>query len=167
MPIDQLARGLTALPVTRCTMRVLAALAATGLLLCGMAQMSAAAKDTDAAVAGGTLAIELNAANQQQSACRLSFLVKNGMQLKLSSLVIELVLFGHDGTLLRLMSASVGAMPVSKTRLKQYDVQDLACDRIGRILLNEVTSCEGEKLTPEICTSAARTSSRSKIPLEF
>ena len=148
-------------------MRRLVALAAIGLFLCGMAQMSAAAKDTDAAVAGGALAIELNAANQQQSACRLSFLVKNGLRKNLSSLVIELVLFGHDGTLLRLLSASVGAMPVSKTRLKQYDVQDLTCDRIGRILLNEVTSCEGEKLTPDLCTSVSRTSSRTKIPFEF
>ena len=140
---------------------------AGAVLLCAMGAMRAGAADNAATHDGAALKIELNAAGQQKNACRLSFVVTNGMQRSIANLVLELVVFDRDRKVLRLLAASFGSMPTSKTRLMQYDVPDLTCDGIGRILLNAVTTCEGEKLTPEHCTSVAQTSSRAEIPFDF
>ena len=137
------------------------------LLLASIAVLPVRAQDKPATAVGGKLEVELNTTNQLSDACRIALVVKNGMRQSIESLVIELVLFGKDGKVLRLLSASVGAMPVSKTRLKQYDVQDVKCESIGRVLLNGLTSCEGENLTAKICTAATRTSSRTTTPLDY
>ena len=132
-----------------------------------IAALPVRAQDKPATAVGGKLEVELNATNQLSDACRIALVVKNGMRESIESLVLELVLFGKDGKVLRLLSASVGAMPVSKTRLKQYDVQDVKCESIGRVLLNDLTSCEGENLAPKVCTAATQTSSRTTTPLDY
>jgi len=146
-------------------------LIATALFLWGIDEAASSAPAKEPTNVAKTLKIELNAMEQQQNACRLSFVATNGMHQKLAKLVFELVMFEPAGKVLRLLSASFGSMPKSKMRLRQYDVPNLNCDDIGRILLNEVTVCKGEKkgdkLTPELCTSAASTSSRVKIPFDF
>ena len=148
-------------------LRKVTTVAAGTLLLCWMGLASVSAQSTSSAGGDAILKIELNAASQQQDACRLSFLVANKLGQRVTKLVFELVVFGRDGRVLRLLSASAGSMPLAKTRLKQYDVAGLNCDQIGRVLLNDVMACDGEKLTPETCTAAARTSSRAKIPFDF
>ncbi len=140
---------------------------AGAILLAGIGAIPVAATRDVVSGGGATLKIELNAASQREKACRLSFVLTNGMQRRLANLVLELVVFDRDGKVLRLLSASFGAMPTGKTRLKQYDVRGLACKRIGHVLLNDVTTCKGENLTPEHCTAAVQTSTRAKIPFEF
>jgi len=142
-------------------------LIATATLLTGMGEVAASAIIKNPTDVSTKLQLELNAIEQRQNACRLSLVATNGMQQKLANLVFELVVFETGGKVLRLLSASFGAMPKSKTRLKQYDIPDLTCGKIGRLLLNDVTDCKGDKLTPKLCTAATQTSSRVKIPLDF
>lgn len=113
----------------------------------------------------GSIGIELNNAQQLESACRLSFLVTNATGTALESLSLQVVIFGSDERVRQVLSLSAGAMPDSKQRVRQFDLPDTRCADIGRILLNEYSACEGSQMTPAACLAATRVSSRTQIDL--
>lgn len=115
----------------------------------------------------GQIQIELNAADQNGAACRVSFLFKNTLDRPIADLALELVLFDTDGRVMSMLTANAGAFPIGKSRLRQFDLRDRACDTVGRILLNDVTRCEADGLTPQKCTTAARPTSRTTIPFTY
>ncbi|MEM7774914.1 MAG: hypothetical protein AAF732_04845 [Pseudomonadota bacterium] len=137
---------------------------ALALLAAAAAAESENSKRTEAAK---TLNVELNAVRQLDGACRLSLLIANQLGAPIRDLTFELVLFDTRQRVLSLVATEAGAMPVGKTRLKQFDIGNTSCDQIGRVLLNDVTRCDGDELTPAQCTAVARTSSRAKIPFVF
>lgn len=148
-------------------------LAIAVLAACGLASPRAADRanaddrNADDGNTDGRIVIELNNVAQHGAACRLSLLFANNLGKAIDQLALELVLFGSDGRVVALLATNAGAFPAGKSRLKQFDLRDRSCDSIGRILLNDVTECEGDGLTPASCTAAARPSSRVDIPLSY
>jgi len=114
-----------------------------------------------------TLNIELNNATASGESCRVSFLVQNKLGSLIEALKLELVLFDKDGQVNRLIAVNLGRMPLDKTLLKQFDLKSVPCSDIGRLLLNNVTECQGQNLTPAYCTDALETSSRTSITLSY
>lgn len=119
------------------------------------------------AASSGSLSIELNNLSASGDACRVSFVIQNGLGQSIDELKVELVLFGKEGEVKRLLAVDVGQMPKSKTRVKQFDLKGLACSDIGRLLINNVTHCKGNELNPQICTAAVKTSSRLSVPFSY
>jgi len=106
------------------------------------------------------LAIELNALTPSDTGCRVTFLATNRLGTELTRAGLEVALFGADGGIDRLVSLEFKAMPEGKARVLQFDLADLACEKLSRVLINDVVACDGEGLDPKTCLAALKPSSR-------
>ncbi len=106
------------------------------------------------------LDIELNAAQDREGGCRMSFVAMNGLGSDLSELVLEAVIFTPDGGVDRLALLDFQDLPQARPRVRQFDLPDLPCAQVGQVLINAVNACSGPGLTPEICSAAITLRSR-------
>lgn len=132
------------MPLTRTLLALVA-----GTLLAGPA---AAQSD-----GSGTLSLQLNALSPVAGACRVSFVVDNGLAAPISDAAFEVAFFARGGVLQRLVSLDFKALPVDKTKVVQFDLDGLSCDDLGRVLVNDVATCDGDGLDPATCLGALRT----------
>ena len=109
------------------------------------------------------LDIELNALAPSETGCRVTFLATNRLGTELTRSSFEIALFGADGGIDRLVSLEFKAMPEGKARVLQFDIGQLACGNISRVLINDVVACEGEGLEPRICLTALKPTSRLDV----
>ncbi len=117
-----------------------------------------------AIAADGGLGIELNRLEPVDSGCRLSFVLTNTMDVSVDALSMEAVLFDGEGRVDRFLLLKARPLPAGRTRVQQFDVGETSCDRIARVLLNDVTACAGGGLTPQSCLESIRPTSRSGVP---
>jgi hypothetical protein len=108
-------------------------------LVSGALALPLAAQDS----AQGKLSIELNAAQTDQSSCLISFFVTNAHKEAIESVVFETVLFDSAGQVDRLTLFDFGKLPSGRARVRQFKVPELSCDKLGRVLFNGVTQCQG------------------------
>ena len=120
------------------------------LALLSMATPTLAAPDAP-------IRIELNAAENAQNRCRLSFVIENKADSPIETLKLDLAVFGQDGAIQRRLVVEMGPVRAAKTIVRIFDVESV-CDQIGSILLNDVTACApGE---PGTCLDRLTLSSR-------
>jgi len=130
----------------------------TTLGLCvalGLAQPAAA---QDAAAA---LGLELNRIDDIENACRLTFLVENTLGQDLDTLALETVLIDREGRVDRLTLFEFGALLDAVPRVRQFDIPGLACDALGRVLINGVSDCA----PVAECGEALELSTRTEVEL--
>ena len=113
------------------------------------------------------ISFELNNARQTGKGCRLSFVVQNGMPAAIEALALEIVLFNKEGLVDQFLKLKAGALPMGKTRVKQFVLKGKDCGGLSKILINEIAECKGEKLSPTACMSALSISSRTPIKLKL
>lgn len=104
--------------------------------------------------AGGALIVELNRVVPLDDACRLTFMAQNNMDMDIEQIVLETVLFTTDGGVERLTLFDLGALPTARPRVREFDMQGLACDGLGRVLFNGVDACTGEGADLETCAGS-------------
>jgi hypothetical protein len=109
------------------------------------------------------LTIELNAATQEADACRLTFVVENGLGTDLASAVFETVLFDREGQVLTLTLFDFQDLPAGRPRVRQFDIPRTECRAVGRILFNDASACDGAGIAPDACMPALRWRSRTEI----
>ena len=114
-----------------------------------------------AAVEAGQFGLELNALQQSEAGCRITFLAENRLGSEIDKASFELALFGAEGGIDRLVALDFGALPEGKSRVVQFELKQLACADIGRVLINDITACEGGALTPATCLAALAPSTRT------
>jgi hypothetical protein len=114
--------------------------------------------------AENALAIELNRLEDVNGGCRLSFVLTNELAVSIDGLSIEAVLFDPEGRVDRFLLLKAKPLPQGRARVQQFDVGETTCARIGRVLLNDVTDCAGEGLSPAACMEAIRPESRAEVP---
>lgn len=129
----------------------------------------------EAAHADAPLPLELNKLeplSQGQAGCRVYFVVTNPEAETVEQLRLDLILFGTDGVILRRIALDLGPLTAKKTGVRLFDLQGLACDSIGRVLINDVLACHaGEKPGANAdqeraaCLDRLTLSSRTKVPL--
>ncbi|MEM8823948.1 MAG: hypothetical protein AAGF30_10100, partial [Pseudomonadota bacterium] len=125
-----------------------------GLTSGAIAQESASG---EAGSGAATLAIELDNLAQVEASCRLTFVARNGLETDADSLVVEAVAFDSNGGVARIALFDFGSLPSNRTRVRQFDLGDMACENVGAVLVNGVQSCDG----PAGCASALSVSSRA------
>ena len=114
-----------------------------------------------AAVETGQFGLELNALQQSDTGCRITFLAENRLGSEIGKSSFELALFGAEGGIDRLVALDFGVLPDGKSRVVQFELKQLDCDDIGRVLVNDITACEGGELTPATCLAALVPSTRT------
>lgn len=105
------------------------------------------------------LLVELNAAENADNRCRLTFLVENKRDTGLESFKLDLAVFNREGIIHRRMATELGPVRAAKTNVRTF-LLDGNCDQIGSILVNDITACiPGD---PGACLDALELSSRIK-----
>lgn len=104
--------------------------------------------------------VELNKFEAQPNGCRAYLVVRNRTQAKFSSLKLDLVMFDPDGIVAKRLAVEAAPLPKDKTSLKVFDIAGVGCERIGRLLLNDVLACEREPAGDGDCLSMVAVSSR-------
>ena len=107
-----------------------------------------------------SLALELNALTPSETGCRITFLATNKLGTEVTRSAFEIALFGSGGGIERLVSLEFKAMPDGKTRVLQFAIGEIGCETLSRVLINDITACDGEGLDPKVCYAALGTFSR-------
>lgn len=129
--------------------------AASALMLAGVA--GGAMAQTPAA----SLALELNALEKSDNGCRLTFVVNNGFTDRLDRAAFEIAMFNSEGVVDRLTVLEFKDLPAGKTKVTRFNLAGADCEKISRILINEVTDCAGAGVDVAACRAALKTTARS------
>jgi hypothetical protein len=108
--------------------------------------------------------VELNKLEAADGDCRPYLVIENGTEHAFSSLKLDLVMFDTDGIIAERVAVDAGPLPTGKTAVKMFDLEALACDRIGRMLLNGLTSCSAGDGAPDDCLALNSTRSQAAVP---
>lgn len=131
--------------------------ATLALLLCSSALAQAPAS------APASLVLELNALQPAEAGCRVTFLATNRLGGQLDRAAVELALFDAAGTIDRIVTLDFKDLSADKTKVLQFELAGLQCDGLGRLLVNDITACEGAISPPTICLDALETSTRLDV----
>jgi len=103
--------------------------------------------------------VELNAIENGENRCRLTFVIENKGKTGIESLKLDLALFNTDGAVYRRMLVDLAPLRANKTVVKTFEAEG-DCAQLGSVLVNEVTACQpGE---PNVCQDQLALSSRVK-----
>ncbi len=109
------------------------------------------------------LSMELNGLAQTEDACRLTFVIKNELSADIDKAVFEFALFNKSGLVERLLTLDFKSLPEGRTRVRQFDLAELQCGGLNRILVNDARECSGEAIEPGICMSDLTTTTATEI----
>jgi len=111
------------------------------------------------------LTLELNALEEADGGCLLSFVAQNENAADIDAAVFETVLFNRQGQVSRLTLFDFGALPAGRPRVRQFVVPDLACADLGRVLINGASTCEAGELGASACSDGLSFSSRTDVEI--
>lgn len=137
---------------------VFASVVTAALALAALAAMAMPAMaETD------SLHIELNRLEQRNDGCRVHLVLENASAHAFSSYRLDLVIFASDGVIARRLALETAPLRADKTMVKEFELVELACAGIGRVLLNDISACESMSGPIEDCVATARVSSRAPV----
>ena len=119
--------------------KITAAAAATVLAVLG----SAALAPVEAADNAATT-LELNKLEATDKGCRAHVVINNPGETAYQSFKLDLVVFQNDGVIGKHLLVDLAPLKAQKKFVKSFELQGLACDKIGSFLINDVTECNGE-----------------------
>lgn len=118
-----------------------------------------------AAAQSAVVAAELNKLEQTGADCRSYMVVANRTDAALEALSLDLVVFDTEGVIDRRLAVDLGPVAAGRTRVKVFDMAGLGCDRVSRILVNDVLSCAPDTLAGAECAAALAVSGRGPVDL--
>lgn len=116
--------------------------------------------------ASGTFSLELNRLDGIDGGCRVTLVEKNGTGVAFSALKLDLVVFDGDGIVVKRVGVDAGPLKAGRTVVKTFDLKDTACESVGRLLVNDVLSCEAAGLAPDACLDAVEPRSRASATFD-
>lgn len=164
----RLAGELLEMTNSRNNRRVLPAFALLLLSAASFAQVTSEANRPVAAGPGASSAefiLELNKLEEAEGACRAYLVFKNKTDASYTTLKLDLVMFGADGVISKRLAVEGAPLPPRKTSVKLFEIRDVTCDSIARILLNDVISCRDDDGEHSNCVQ--RITTRSLGGIEF
>ena len=96
----------------------------------------------------------------QGEACRVYLLAENTSPDGYRSLRLDLFAFDQDGVVAKRVALEVGPLAPRKTGVKLFDFAGLPCERVSRVLLNDVIACEGAEGARADCLSLVQLGSK-------
>jgi len=111
----------------------------------------------------GNFSLELNGARDVDDGCRLTYVATNNTGEGLERASYEVAVFDQDGVVSRLLILEFGTLQADKTKVVQFDLAEMACSDISRLLVNSVSECVGSGAEQPNCMEGLVTSSRAEI----
>lgn len=108
----------------------------------------------------GNIELELNTAAEVNGGCRLTYVATNSAAVSLDKMTYEVAVYDVDAFVKLLLELEFGGLPSGKTRVLQFDVPEMACGTISRILVNKSVECNAAEGAQTICETNQILSSR-------
>ncbi|MGH7004021.1 MAG: hypothetical protein ACREIP_08740 [Alphaproteobacteria bacterium] len=109
------------------------------------------------------LKLELNALQPSEKGCRLTFVVTNNLSSSLEKAAFEIALFNEAQVVDRITLLDFKELPHGKTKVRRFDLGDIDCTKITRVLVNDATACSGDGVDPKACIRQLSPSSKSAV----
>jgi hypothetical protein len=113
-----------------------------------------------------TLTLELNKLEPRDKGCRAYMVINNPSESKFQTLKFDLIFFKPDGVIDRRLAIDVSPIYPNKKSVKTFDLEGIACDAIGTILLNEVMDCRSDSGPLTDCLAHLTLSTRAAAQFE-
>ena len=107
--------------------------------------------------------VELNKLETHDGVCRTYLVLENRTESDFASLQLDLVTFDSAGIVARHLGVEMAPLPPAKTRLRVFDAAAQPCEKVGRLLLNDVIACADGSGAREDCLGLLSTSSRGGV----
>jgi hypothetical protein len=130
-----------------------------------IAPMAVAEPQSEQSAAPAAVNIELNKLDPIEKGCRAYLVVNNATDASVQSYKVDLVLFQTDGVIGKRFSLELGPLRPKKKSVKLFDIDAIACDKIGSLLVNDVLECKTESGQAENCLADLTTSTRTNVEL--
>ena len=111
------------------------------------------------------LTVELNKLEPQGNGCRAYVVVQNDDDIAYKAFKLDLVLFQTDGIIGRRFAMDLAPLKPKKRTVKLFDLDDIACDKIGSFLINDVVDCKSETGGMENCLAGTTVKSLGNVEL--
>ncbi len=105
--------------------------------------------------------LELNKLEPQGKACRAYLVIDNASDAAFQALKLDLVVFRTDGVIDRRLLIDLAPVRAAKRSVKIFDLDALACDAVGSVLVNDVTECRDATGPILDCVDRLKLSSRA------
>jgi hypothetical protein len=115
------------------------------------------------AEAGAQLSLRLDQVTQVQEQCQLVFVLESGFDTGIDDLRAETVLLSPENRVLRLTLLDFQSLPSNALRVRSFNLPDLDCAQIGRVLINALSSCA--PLDADRCSDALVVRSDTEIEM--
>jgi hypothetical protein len=109
--------------------------------------------------------IELNKLEPADKGCRAYMVVNNTTDTTYQSFKIDLVLFQTDGVIGRRFSIELAPLRPKKKSVKLFEIDGIACDKIGSLLINDVMECKADAGPVPNCLDSLKTSTLTNVQL--
>ena len=121
-----------------------------------LAAALAVAVTVEAQSAPKVLTMDLNALKQGDDACEVFLVIENASDLAFATFSADLGFFDKGGVVLSRLTVDIGKLRPNKRHVMSFRVNDLKCDDVGSVLLNEIADCQHSAGADFDCTDAVR-----------
>ena len=142
--------------------RFIAQLAAAAAVVLPVAAQGAAPAANAANAAG--VSLELNKLEATDKGCRAVVVVNNQSDTAYQTLKLELVMF-EGGVFTRRIAVDLAPVRPQKRSVKLFEIDNIACDKITELLINDVMDCKTDAGAVDSCLQRLSVSSLAKAKL--
>ena len=140
-----------------------AALLTSGLIVVASASQ-VFAQDAAAASPAKGLEVELNGLAPSQKGCMMTFVALNNLAAPISKISFELAFFNDKNAVDRVTMLDFRDLPQGKKRVRQFDMPNVNCESVTRLLINDAPVCDGPASGE--CMKGLVTRSQVSVPFE-
>lgn len=136
-------------------------------VLTGLAMLAAAATAAGQTAAPGSpgtgkISIELNKLEEREGSCRVYLVIENGTTADIKNIELDVFIFDRDEIITRRVGLNTRRLKPGRTYIRLFDITEVTCAAINRLVLNEVISCTAQSGEAIDCEDRLALSSRAR-----
>lgn len=120
---------------------------------------------TAAQPAAPAIGLELNKVESYEKGCRFFMVVDNPSEQVFQSFKLDMALFQPDGVIGRQFALDLAPLKAQKKTVKQFDLEGVACEKVGSLFVNDVRECKADAGAAGDCLKRLSTSTLSNVQL--
>ncbi|MDO9384249.1 MAG: hypothetical protein Q7T86_15460 [Hyphomicrobiaceae bacterium] len=109
--------------------------------------------------------LELNKLEAQDKSCRAYLVVSNDGTTVYQSFKLDLVMFQPDGVIGKRFALDLAPIKAGKKTVKLFDLDGVACDKVGSFLVNDIMECKSDGAAADDCLSRLTLSSLGQVKI--
>ena len=111
------------------------------------------------------ITLELNKLEPQDKSCRAYLVVANDGQTVYQSFKLDLVMFQPDGVIGKRFALDLAPIKAGKKTVKLFDLDGVACDKVGSFLVNDIMECKVDNTAADDCLARLTLSSLGQVKI--